>query len=114
MGRIKGTTIILYNRIQNGLDEFNRPVWQETAEQVDNVLIGEPTTQEVVDELNLSGKRLDYTLGIPKGDAHDWVNKRVGFFGEVFETIGYPTQGIDDLIPLDWNKKVKVSRCGQN
>lgn len=110
---MKGVTIDLYNRVQSGVDDFNRPIYRETVEQIDNVLIGEPSTQEVVDELNLSGKTLAYTLAIPKGDAHEWENKRVGFFGEIFEVIGKPTQGLDHLIPLSWNKKVKVSRYGQ-
>ena len=110
---MRGVTIELYNRVQSGLDDFNRPIYRETVEQVDNVLIGEPSTQEIVDELNLSGKTLAYTLAIPKGDSHEWENKRVKFFGEVFEVIGKPTQGLDHLIPLSWNKKVKVSRYGQ-
>ncbi len=110
---MKGVTIDLYNRVQSGVDDFNRPIYRETVEQIDNVLIGEPSTQEVVDELNLSGKTLAYTLAIPKGDAHEWENKRVGFFGEIFEVIGEPMQGIDHLIPLSWNKKVKVTRYGQ-
>lgn len=110
---IKGISIVLYDRVQSGLDEFNRPIYREKEVTVDNVLIGEPSTQEVVDELNLSGKVLAYTLAIPKGDSHEWENKRVRFFGEVFEVIGKPTQGLDHLIPLSWNKKVKVSRYGQ-
>ena len=114
MGSLKGITIDLYNRVQTGVDEFHNPIYKESVETVENVLIGEPTSQEIVDELNLSGKRIDFTLAIPKEDDHDWVNKRVGFFGEIFEVIGYPTQGIDHLIPLSWNKKVKVCRIGQS
>lgn len=109
-----GVSIILYNRIQDGTDGFNRPIWVETAEEISNVLIGEPSTQEFIDELNLSGKRLAYTLAIPKGDSHVWTNRRVSFWGEDFEVIGEPTQGIDHLIPLSWNKKVKVARYGQS
>jgi len=110
---IKGITITLFDRVQSGLDEFNRPIYREKAVPVKNVLIGEPSTQEIVDERNLSGKVLAYTLAIPKGDTHEWENKRVEFFGEIFEVIGKPTQGLDNLIPLSWNKKVKVSRYGQ-
>ena len=110
---MRGITITLYNRKQTGIDKFGSPIYEETSEQIENVLVGEPSTQEIVDELNLSGKRIDFTLAIPKGDEHDWVNKRVGFFGERFEVIGYPTQGLDHLIPLSWNKKVKVCRIGQ-
>lgn len=110
MGRLHGVTITLFERVQSGTDPFNRPVYTETAVPVENVLIGEPSTQDIVDVLNLTGKKLAYTLAIPKGDAHEWTNRTVEFFGERFRTIGEPTQGIEGLIPLEWNKKVKVER----
>lgn len=110
--KIKGITVTLYEKIQTGRDELNHPVYEEIPTQVDNVLIGEPTTADITSELNLNGKRLAYTLAIPKGDAHDWMNQRVEFFGETFKTYGYPTQGIEENIPLLWNKKVKVERYG--
>ena len=109
---MRGVTIILYDKVQIGIDDFNRPVYQDVPRTIENVLIGEPTTDQVIDELNLSGKRLAYTLAIPKGDNHEWTDRNVEFFGEVFRTFGRPTQGIDHLIPLDWNKKVKVERYG--
>lgn len=110
MGRLHGVTITLFERTQSGTDPFNRPVYTETAVPVENVLIGEPSTQDIVDVLNLTGKKLAYTLAIPKGDAHEWTNRTVEFFGERFRTIGEPTQGIEALIPLEWNRKVKVER----
>ena len=110
MGRLHGVTITLFERTQSGTDPFNRPVYTETAVPVENVLIGEPSTQDIIDVLNLTGKKLAYTLAIPKGDAHEWTNRTVEFFGERFRTIGEPTQGIEALIPLEWNRKVKVER----
>jgi len=111
--QITGTTITLYNRTQTGTDAFNRPVYGETATTVDNVLIGEPSSEDIINELNLTGKRLAYTLAIPKGDTHDWKGATVEFFGERFKTFGAPTQGLDHLIPLSWNMKVKVERYEQ-
>ena len=107
---MRGVTITLYNKVQTGVDAFNRPVYEDVATTVDNVLIGEPTTEDVINELNLTGKHLAYTVAIPKGDAHEWNDRKVEFFGEVFRTYGEPTQGIEHLIPLSWNKKVKVER----
>ena len=109
---MRGITVILYDKVQIGIDDFNRPIYEDVPLNIENVLIGEPTTDQIVDELNLSGKRLAYTLAIPKGDSHEWTDRKVEFFGEVFRTFGKPTQGIDHLIPLDWNKKVKVERYG--
>lgn len=77
---------------------------------VENVLVGEPSAEDVVNEINLSGKRIAYVLAIPKGDTHIWENTEVEFWGMTFKTVGIPTQGIDDNIPLEWNKKVKVER----
>lgn len=107
---MRGVTITLYNKVQTGVDAFNRPVYEDVATTVDNVLIGEPTTEDVINELNLTGKHLAYTLAIPKGDTHEWNDRKVEFFDEVFRTYGEPTQGIEHLIPLSWNKKVKVER----
>jgi len=108
MRKPAGITITLYKRTKSGTDAFNRPTYTEAAVQVNNVLIGEPSTQDVTDEMNLSGKKLEYILGIPKGDTNEWTDTKVSFFGKTFRTFGEVTQGIEDLIPLAWNKKVKV------
>jgi hypothetical protein len=81
MQLIKGTSIILYTGNE--------------TETVENVLIGEP---------NAGG----YTLGIPKGDAHDWTDRKIGFFGELWRTVGTPIQGIEANIPLCWHKKIRA------
>jgi len=110
MGKLHGETITLFAKTQTGVDAFNRPIYTETAEQVENVIIGQPSTDDITEELNLSGKRIDYVLGIPKGDTHDWVNRKVEFWGEQYETVGKPMTGIQDIIPLEWGKNVKVAR----
>lgn len=111
---MRGVTITLYERTQTGTDAFNRPFYTETPVQVENVLIAPLSDEEIVETLNLTGRRAKYQLGIPKGDTHEWENRHVEFFGERFLVIGEPTQGIDDLIPLSWNKKVKVESLVQN
>lgn len=112
MGKISGITVVLYDKTQTGTDSFNRPIYTETPVAIDNVLVGEPSTQDILDTKNLTGKQLAYTLAIPKRDAHVWTNRTVEFWGERFRTIGEPTQGIEDMIPLAWNRKVKVERYG--
>lgn len=105
---ISGETVRIKTKVQTGTDDFNRPVFTETFVDVENVLIGAPSSEDVINELNLSGKRIAYTLGIPKGDTHNWINTEVEFWGERYRTIGKPMQGIDENIPLSWNKKVQV------
>lgn len=110
MGRLRGISIILYTKTKVGEDEFGAPVYEELPEVVNDVLVGEPEGSDVTDTLNLTGKRLAYTLAIPKGDTHEWRDRKVEFFGRKFRTFGEPVEGIEGMIPLRWNKKVKVER----
>lgn len=111
---IKGITVTLHVLTEAGVDGFNQPVYTEETIDVDNVLVGEPSTDDVLSELQLNGKRLAYTLAIPKGDTNDWTDTMVEFFDETFHTYGDVTQGIEDNIPGLWNKKVKVERYGED
>lgn len=109
ISRIKGTEVVLHVREPTGeRDAGNRPIYTEKTVAVENVLIGAPSSEDVINEYNLSGKRIVYTLAIPKGDTHDWTNAVVEFWGMKFRTVGVPIQGIEENIPLDWNKKVQV------
>ena len=104
---IKGITVTLHERMQTGTDGFNRPIYEETAVDVGNVLVAPAAEDEIEDMLNLTGRKAVYTLGIPKGDTHDWTDKKVSFFGQDFKTIGSPVEGIEAMVPLEWNKKVR-------
>ena len=111
---MRGITVTLYERTQTGTDPLNHPIYTETAIAVDNVLVAPSSSVEVSEQNNLDGRRGDYTLAIPKGDTHEWTaGKKVGFFGEVWRIIELPEEGIEWLIPLSWNKKVKVERYEQ-
>jgi len=110
MGSIKGITVTLYEQTQTGTDAFNDPIYTETAINVDNVLVYPSTQTEILETVNLYGRKAVYTLGIPKGDTHNWENRRIDFFGQSWRSFGIPSQGIEDMIPLDWNMKVTVER----
>lgn len=109
---MRGVTVYLHVKTESGLDAFGAPIYVDEVIPVDNVLIGEPSSDQALEDLNLYGKRLAYVLAIPKGDDNVWTDTEVEFFGETFRTYGEPTQGIEDLIPLSWNKKVRVERYG--
>ena len=90
---LKGIDITLYEKTQSGTDEADAPVYTETPVTVHNVLVGEPSAEEITTELQLTGRRLAYTLAI-----------------QHFRTCGGVVQGIERMIPLCWNKKVQVVR----
>ncbi len=109
MARLRGITVTLYDRTETGRDRLNHPVYELTPVEVDNVLVAPMSSTEVLETYNLTGRRAAYQMAIPKGDAHDWsAGKKVRFFGHDWRIIAIPTEGIEDLIPLSWNKKVQV------
>ena len=110
MARLKGITVTLINKVQTGTDPFDNPIYEDVEIEVDNVLVSPTSTDDVVNTMDLTGRKAVYTLAIPKGDTNDWENQEVRFFGERWRVIGIPLQGIDEMIPLDWNKKVMVER----
>ena len=105
---IKGMTVTLMERTEIGKDPFGQPIYEESPVEVDNVLVSPTLSDDVVNQLTLTGKRAVYTLGIPKGDTHKWEGVEVVFFGRRWKTFGIPVEGIEAMIPLDWHKKVMV------
>lgn len=107
---MRGVTVRLHVRTQTGVDGMNNPVFSETVVPVSNVLVGEPSTEEIASSISLYGKKIVYMLGLPKGDAHVWTDTTVEIFGEPFQTFGDTIQGIEENIPGPWHKKVRVAR----
>lgn len=111
--RLKGITIELEQLTEYEADAFGVMRYTSTWANVENVLVGQPTDSEIVDAMQMYGKKAVYVLGIPKGDAHAWEpGTKVRFFGEEFYIFGHSVMGIEAMIPLDWNKKVMVTNVG--
>ena len=109
---IKGITVTLILKIQSGTDAFNRPIYEYIEEDVENVLVAPASSDDILSSQDLTGKKAVYTLAIPKGDTHNWIDATVRFFGQEWHTFGYPLEGIEANIPLNWNKKVMVEKYG--
>ena len=110
-----GITITLTKKTPSGTDGFGRTMYDTEPVSVDDVLVGEPTTDEITNDLAMYGKKVAYTLAIPKGDTNEWEDTEVVLpepFAGTYHTIGYPTAGIEANIPLRWNKKVHLERIG--
>jgi len=106
-----GASVKLHVKTLSGYDTLNDPVYADTSVTVDNVLIGQPSTEDITDSIQLYGKKIEYMLGIPKGDTHIWTDTEVEFFGKKFRTFGETIEGIEANIPTPWHKKVRVERC---
>lgn len=108
MGKLKGIDVELVLQKKVGIDPFGASIQEEESVTISNVLVGQPSSEDVTSSLSLYGKRGSYVLGIPKNDKHNWENKEIRFWGKRFRSYGAVIQGIDKLIPLAWNKKVMV------
>lgn len=112
MAIIQGIPVILYDRVQIGIDDLHAPVYSETLVTVKNVLVYPVSTQDIIADFQLYGKRAEYELCIPKEDSHTWEDRVVEFFGQKWHTFGIPQQWQESQLPLAWNKRVKVERYG--
>ena len=100
------------DKIKSDEDPFGNPIYTDAKIPVENVLVAPTSSDDIINQQSLTGKVAVYTLAIPKGDTHSWEDKEVEFFGQRWKTFGFSTDGIEDLIPLSWNKKVMVERYG--
>ena len=112
MALLRGQTVVLIDHVQEGVDAFNAPIFQESPVDVANVLVCPASTEAVTDGLELWGKRAVYELLIPKEDNNNWEDREVEFFGKRWRTFGLVLQWPDHLTPGQWNRKVKVERHG--
>ena len=114
---MKGQTVTLFEKTQTGLDLFGQPVYSESQTEVKNVLIGQPTTDDVTTAQDLFGKKIAYMLGIPKGDSHNWIDARIQWtdaYGieHTTRSFGFPITGVEANIPGPWHMKVRVEEYG--
>lgn len=105
---INGITVTLYERKEVAPDKFGKMQYMEVPTPVEDVLVGQPTSDDIPSELDLEGKKAIYMLAIPKGDVHNWDDAIVEFFGRKWKVCTIPIEGIEANIPLRWNKKVMV------
>ncbi len=109
MGRIKGKSVVLHERTITEYDPLGNPIYHTVDVTVDNVLWNVSSVDDLIDTSRLEGTQELYTLAIPKGDTHTWLENTVTFNGKDFHCYA-ESEGIEDLIPLEWNKKVLVER----
>jgi hypothetical protein len=122
---LRGITVTLYEQTQTGTDPFGAPVYAETPVTVDNVLVGEPLTEDLAAGSTFAAagvtalhqKTIRFVLGIPKVDTHDWREKHVSWtdvYGREIhcKTFGEPITGIEENIPGPWHMKVRCEAYG--
>ena len=110
MGKIKGESVVLINFTEKSKDAFGHAICDEKKTVVENVLIAPLSAEEQAESFNLTGKKAVYQIAIPKKDEHTWKDQVVEFYGSRWIIVGFPKQGINSNIPLDWNQIWKVAK----
>ena len=115
---LRGITVTLYEKTQTSTDPFGAPVYTESPESVDNVLVAEPLTEDLAQATAIYQKTIRFMLGIPKGDTHDWQEKHVSWvdaYGKEIHcrTFGFPMTGVEENIPGPWHMKVRCEDYGR-
>lgn len=109
---MKTMTVQLAVKTEGVPDPFGMPTETEQLIDVPGCLVGQPSTDDIAQTMEMYGKKIAYVVGVPKGDTNLWVDTDVIIWGERFRTIGYPETGIQGNIPLKWGQNVKVERYG--
>lgn len=117
MARIRGISVNLYTETVSSYDSFGAPIYTTEKVTVDNVLVAQPSTDDVTTALSMYGKKITFNLGIPKGDTHDWINKTVDWVDAqghtvTVKTFGFPVMGIEANVPGPWHMIVKCEAYG--
>lgn len=109
---MKTITVQLAVKTEGAPDPFGMPTETEELIDVPGCLVGQPSSDDIAQTMEMYGKKIAYVVGVPKGDVNSWVDTDVIIWGERFRTIGYPETGIQGNIPLKWGQNVKVERYG--
>lgn len=110
---MRGVTVTLKEKTQTGSDNLGQPVYKTTDVSINDVLVGKPESNDVENVLTLYGKRIAYTLAIPKGDTHVWYKSQVTLpapWSNTFNVIGDATETIEANTPTRWNRIVYLER----
>ena len=109
---MKSMTVQLVKKTLEGTDPFGAPIYKEELINVPGCLVGPGNADQIIQATEKYGKKVAYTIGVPKGDTHNWIDTDVIFYGERFHTIGLPEKGMPENIPLYWGQNVMVERYG--
>lgn len=89
-------------------DEYKDEIETFEDTELDNVLFGKPTTEQVGETMRLYGVEISYVLGIPKAYTASLRGCRVyrPRDGHTYRIMGDPQPLPLELCPTPWNREV--------
>lgn len=93
-----------------GYDENKDEVTTWTETQIDNVLFGRPSTEQIEEVMRLYSVEVSYTLGVPK--AYTASLRGCEVFrprdGKTYRIVGDPMPLPPELCPTPWNREAQA------
>ncbi|WP_195393510.1 hypothetical protein [Actinomyces urogenitalis] len=106
---MRGESVTILTRSEQGRDELNAPVMTWVVEAVvDDVLVAPATTTDLTGAIRPDGTRADLTLHMPKTYTGPLRGRRVRVRGGLFEVVGDPQHYEIANTPGRWNRPVDV------
>ena len=107
---IRGTTVTIIGRTQSGIDPGGDPIWSETEERVDDVLVQDGTQANSTASTSPEGISVDRTIHMPrKWIFHSLRGCRVRLpDGIEYSVVGDPIPYDGGLTPTRWNLTVDL------
>lgn len=66
MGKLKGITVTLVDKTISGKDPFGNPIKVDFDIKIENVLVAPATTEDITNQLSLTGKKLNISWQFQK------------------------------------------------
>ena len=105
---ISGETVTVYTRQLAGVDGFNNNTYSFAEETLNNVIVAPGEPQNETDDSRPDGKRVEYTIYLPKEYTGDLTGGKATVRGRTLNVIGIPKVYTDDNVPMQWNMVVKL------
>lgn len=108
---IDGETVKVHRRIEAGRDPGNNPIYEETVNTVEDVLVVPGALEDVTGAIRPEGVRILFTLHFPKKFTADLVGSAVSVRGgDPLDVIGHPARYTAANTPGRWNMPVEVGK----
>jgi hypothetical protein len=106
---MKGESVTLVERSQQGVDPGGDPIWVATETGVDNVLVADGDQDNLAGSIRPDGIVVAKTLYFPRSFAyHSLRGASVRIDGVDYPILGDPRPYDGGMTPTDWNLTVKV------
>lgn len=106
---IRGTQVTVIFKTADSVDDMNMPVYSESRETVEDVLVGPSSTDDTPGGQRQAGDRTEIALYFPKTFTRSLRGCEVEAVGKTWRVLGNPQPYMDVNTPTRWNRKAIVA-----